>query len=187
MPSTKLRSNVANLVDALPTSKEAQLAKQGLRTIRDEYLYKQRQAPLNLSDTAALQQLGITEVLLRWLQSPDGAPALDDFKQFGSEALLDAVDEAIKDMEIVRLTLAYNPSIDDLSRFHTWFKAVLGKPVLLDAQYDPSLVAGFTAMAGSKFVDSSIKDKIPQMVEQIKTQFQTTVSQDSAGPVTPTS
>lgn len=171
MPSTKLRSDVSSLIESLPTSKEAQLAKQGLRTLRDECLYKQRPVPLNLADSVHLQELGVTEVLLRWLQSPGGKTALDDFKQFGSEALLDALDEAIKDMETVRLTLAYNPSTDDLIRFHTWFKAILNKPILLDVQYDPSLVAGFTAMAGSKFVDASIKDKLPALAQQVTEQF----------------
>lgn len=171
MPSTKLRSDVAALVQMLPTSKEAQLAKQGLRMLRDECLYKQSAVPVTLNDTMRLQQLGVTEILLRWLQSPGGQTALDDFKDFGSEALLQELDKALKGMDTVRLALAYNPSTDDLIRFHTWFTAVLKKPVMLDIQYDPSLVAGFTAMAGSKFIDASIKDKLPALAEQVAANF----------------
>lgn len=171
MPSTSLHSDVSSLVQMLPTAKEAQLAKQGLRNLRDEYLYKHSGAPVTLENSDRLQELGVTETLLRWLQSPGGKSVLDDFKASGSEALLTAVDKQLKDMETVRLTLAYKPSTDDLQRFHTWFTAISGKPILLDVQYDPSLVAGFTAMTGSKFVDASIKDKLPALVEEVKKAF----------------
>jgi hypothetical protein len=171
MPSTKLRSDVSSLVAMLPTVKEAQLAKQGLRILRDEILYKHNGAPVTLSDTMRLQQLGVTELLLRWLQSPGGQGAIDDFRESGSEALLQELDRALKNIETVRLTLAYNPSTDDLVRFHAWFTDVLKKPILLDVQYDPTLVAGFTAMAGSKFVDASIQEKIPALVEEVNNGF----------------
>jgi hypothetical protein len=171
MPSTKLHSDLGSLIQLLPTSKEALLAKQGLRVLRDECLYKHDEAPVTLKDTVRLQELGVTEILLRWLQSPGGKTALDDFKEFGSEALLQQLDAALKDIEGVRLTLAYHPSTDDLLRFHTWFVAIMGRPILLDVQYDPALVAGFTAMAGSKFVDSSIKDKLPLLADQVVASF----------------
>ncbi len=171
MPSTKYLSDIAALVDMLPSNKEAMLAKQALRQLRDAALYKHDGKPLTLNDTNRLQELGVTDILLRWLQSPGGKTALDDFQRSGSEAMLAALDKAIKNMETVRLTLAYKPSVDDLERFHTWFKAILNKPVLLDVQYDPTIVAGFTAMAGSKYIDSSIKDKIPALAEQVATAF----------------
>jgi hypothetical protein len=171
MPSTTLHSDIGSLVKLLPTVKEAQLAKQGLRLLRDECLYKHQDAPITLNNTDRLQELGITEILLRWLQSPGGKTALDDFKEFGSEALLQQLEAALKDTETVRLSLAYMPSTDDLIRFHTWFSTVLNKPIMLDVQYDPSLVAGFTAMAGSKFVDASIKDKLPVLAKQVAESF----------------
>lgn len=170
MPSTKLRSDISALIDLLPTVKEAQLAKQGLRALRDAALYKQGKA-VSLNDQQALQDLGVTEILLRWLQSPAGKPALDDFREQGSEKLLQALDAALKEIATVRLTLAYNPSTDDLIRFHTWFKAIMNKPILLDVQYDPTLVAGFTAMAGSKFVDASVKEKLPILAKQVNESF----------------
>jgi hypothetical protein len=170
MPSTKLRSDVSALVALLPTVKEAQLAKRGLRALRDAALFR-KDKPLSLNDQQALQELGVTEILLRWLQSPAGKTALDDFKEQGSEKLLQQLEAALKDIETVRLTLAYNPSTDDLIRFHTWFTAVLNRPVLLDVQLDPTLVAGFTAMAGSKFVDASIKEKLPILAKQVSENF----------------
>ena len=67
MPSTKLRSDIGALIDLLPTVKEAQLAKQGLRALRDAALYKQGKA-VSLNDQQALQDLGVTEILLRWIK-----------------------------------------------------------------------------------------------------------------------
>jgi F0F1-type ATP synthase delta subunit len=160
-------------VQLLPTTKEAALAKQGLRQLRDEYLYKHTDQPVTLENTVRLQELGVTEVLLRWLQSPGGKTALEDFKQAGAEALLQALDKQLQVLPTVRLTLAYHPSTDDLLRFHTWFSQITGKQLLLDVQYDPSLVAGFTAMVGSKFVDASIKDKLPKLAEQVVATFAT--------------
>src|SRR5690606_15291675 len=164
MPLTQkqtLQSDVAELIKLLPTVKEAVLAKQGLRNLRAELLYRHPDHPINLMDTEKLESLGVTELLLEWLNSPAVKPALDDIKQGHPDALLQAFDEALKDVELVQLTLAYTAPVEDLVRYHQWFVQVLGRPVMMDVKVDKELLAGIRFSYQNQLHDYSLQARLP--------------------------
>jgi hypothetical protein len=173
MPSTSsLRSDVAALVVTLPTVKEAVLAKQGIRALRDEMLYKHDRGPLSLDDGPRLAEIGITPLLLQWMHTPAGQPIQQDLTDPGADAVLAAFHAAEEKIEVVRLTLAYAASTDDLVRFHQWFKATLGHPLMLDVAIDPKIIGGFTAMYHDHYLDYSVAAALPKVEEKIQQQFQ---------------
>src|SRR5690606_42161157 len=131
MPSkNQIQSDVMALVRTLPTVKDAVQAKQGLRSLRDELLYRSKGDSLQVTDAAKLDELKISELLAEWLHSPAGEHVLEDFEQVGADAVLETFDKGLKQIELVQLNLAYVAPTEDLVRFHRWFNQVLGKPVM---------------------------------------------------------
>ena len=64
MPSTpRLQSDLLALVRSLPTVKDSVQAKQGLRNLRDELLYRKSDKPVLLTDTAKMEELEISDLL----------------------------------------------------------------------------------------------------------------------------
>jgi hypothetical protein len=169
MPSTmSLKSDVDALVASLPTVKEAILARQGLKSMRDALLYKHDGGALVLSDSDTLHRLGATELLMAWLSSKDGAEILADLTVAGGETFLKAFDAALKKVDLIQLTLAYSPTTDDLTRYHAWFTHELKRPILLDVKTDPRLIAGFTAMYNDRLLDYSAHALVPQMQARLQ-------------------
>ena len=68
MPSTpRLQSDLLVLVRSLPTVKDSVQAKQGLRNLRDELLYRKSDKPVLLTDAAKMEELEISDLLQAWL------------------------------------------------------------------------------------------------------------------------
>ena len=164
MPSTpRLQSDLLALVRSLPTVKDSVQAKQGLRNLRDELLYRKSDKPVLLTDTAKMEELEISDLLQAWFNSPAGESIVDDIKSVGADDVLEEFDAALKQVELVQLNLAYTASTDDLSRYHRWFNQVLGKSVMLDVHVDRQLLAGASFVYQNHLHDYSLQQKMPEL------------------------
>lgn len=166
MPSpTRLKSDLMALVRTLPTVKDSVQAKQGLRSLRDELLYRKSGKSLQLDDAAKLDELHISDLLANWLQSPAGEHVLEDIEKSGDEVLVE-FDKALKKVELVQVALAYVPPTDDLVRYHRWFNQVIGHPVMLEVSTDQELIAGISFSYQNAQHDYSLRKKMPE-IEQV--------------------
>lgn len=163
----QIQSDVMALVATIPTVKEAVLTKQGLRTLRDEILYRHPKNPLKAEDTERLQTLGLSQLLMDWLVTEAGKSTFDDIKKGGPDALLQAFDAGLKQVELVQLTLAYVASVDDAVRFHKWFNQVLNRPVMLDIRLNPQLLAGVMFVYQNHLYDYSLRRQMPQLQQTL--------------------
>lgn len=163
----QIQSDIAALVASLPTVKEAVLAKQGLRLLRDELLYKHPQDPLQPHQTERLQALGLTSFVMDWIASPEGKTLFEDFKNCGPDAVLQAFDAQLKTVELIQITLAYKASPDDAARFHKWFSQVLDRAIMLDVRYNPQLLAGIVFVYQNHLYDYSLKQRLPQIEDML--------------------
>lgn len=159
----QLQSDVMALVATIPTVKEAVLTKQGIRNLRDELLYRHPKNPLKADDSERLQALGLNQLLMDWLVTDAGRPVFDDIKKCGPDALLQAFDAGLKQVELVQLTLAYVASVDDAVRYHKWFNQVLNRPVMLDIRLNPQLLAGVMFVYQNHLYDYSLRRQMPQL------------------------
>lgn len=155
------------LVRSLPTVKDSVQAKQGLRNLRDELLYRKSGASLRLDDQAKLDELRISDLLAAWLQSPAGESVLEDFEAAGADAVLAEFDACLKQIELIQIRLAYVPSTDDLVRYHRWFSQVLGKSVMLEVSVEPELIAGVAFTYQNKQFDFSLRKEMPVIEERL--------------------
>ena len=100
MPSTpRLQSDLLALVRSLPTVKDSVQAKQGLRNLRDELLYRKSDKPILLTDAAKMEELKISDLLQAWFNSPAGESIVDDIKSVGADDVLEEFDAALKQVE----------------------------------------------------------------------------------------
>lgn len=170
MPSTpQIQSDLLALVRSLPTVKDAVQAKQGLRNLRDEVLYRKSEKPVLLNDAAKMEELEISELLQAWFNSPAGETIIEDIKSVGADDVLEEFDEALKQVELIQLNLAYSASIDDLSRYHRWFNQVVGKSVMLDVRVDRQLLAGASFVYQNHLHDFSLQKQMPEIEAMLLT------------------
>ncbi len=164
MPSTpQIQSDLMALVRSLPTVKDAVQAKQGLRSLRDELLYRHADQPLSLTDTAKMEELEISELVQAWFNSPAGESIVEDIKSVGADDVLQEFEAALKQVELVQLNLAYAAPTQDLSRYHRWFNQVIGKSVMLDVQVDRQLLAGASFVYQNHLHDYSLQQQMPEI------------------------
>lgn len=68
--------------------------------------------------------------------------------------------DAIAQMKIVEIKLAYEPRIIDIEKIAVWIKNNLGSDCILDWSVDFTMIAGLKITANGKFVDNSIDVKL---------------------------
>ncbi len=176
----QIQSDVMALIATIPTVKEAVLTKQGLRSLRDEILYRNAKNPLKANDNERLQSLGLGQLVMDWLVSEGGRTAFDDIKNCGPDAILQAFDAGLKQVELVQLTLAYVASVDDAVRYHKWFNQVLNRPVMLDLRLNPQLLAGVMFVYQNHLYDYSLRRQMPQLQQALLENYkQFTASQST--------
>jgi F0F1-type ATP synthase delta subunit len=164
MPSTpQLQSDLLVLVRSLPTVKDAVQAKQGLRNLRDELLYRRSDKPVLLTDAAKMEELEISDLLQAWFNSPAGESIVEDIKSVGADDVLEEFDAALKQVELIQLNLAYAASTEDLSRYHRWFNQVVGRSVMLDVHVDRQLLAGVSFVYQNHLHDYSLAQQMPEI------------------------
>ena len=172
MPSAiRIQSDIVALVRSLPTVKDAMQAKQGLRALRDEVLYRQSSKNLQLSDTAKMEELGISDLLIAWFNTAAGEPIIKDIKQNAADEILQEFDEALKQIDLIQLNLAYVAPTEDLVRYHRWFSQVIGRPVMLDVRLDRQLLAGASFVYNDHLYDFSLKQKMPEIEAKLLDNF----------------
>ena len=72
----------------------------------------------------------------------------------------------IRKMPIITLTIAYEPNEASLKAFLEWFIFNLKKQILIDIQIDKKLIAGTTINYYGKFKDYSVKPFFEQLINQ---------------------
>jgi len=83
-----------------------------------------------------------------------------------SEELQAAVDEMNNRIR-VRVTTAYEPSMEDLKEITERISAFFGREAVVDRVIDPSIVGGFTIEGDDKLVDMSVMGQIRRALSNV--------------------
>lgn len=92
---------------------------------------------------------------------------IDPANRASLKKFMESLREDIKNMEVLGLTLAFQPKEHTLSLISDWLMLNLGSQVLLDIKVDPDLVAGVAVDFRGKHTENSIKAKINSTLEEI--------------------
>ena len=70
----------------------------------------------------------------------------------------------MESLQILSLTLAFEPHENTLSKLWSWASQNVSKDVILDISVNPRLIAGATVSWGGKYKDYSQKSKLARSV-----------------------
>lgn len=97
----------------------------------------------------------ISAIILRILTKEKMTPA----------TLIKNLNDELAKIAIVELTIAFEPTRQNLDIFHAWLSENLNTPVVLNVHYDPKLVAGAVIIYKGLYRDFSVAKKIDAAVE----------------------
>lgn len=92
-------------------------------------------------------------------------------KETDAEAFLKSLEEEIKSLKQLDLTLAYEPTEDALERFSSFVKQNVGDNVLLRISYDPNIIGGAIVIYEGEYRDFSFKRIFESQFEASKSEI----------------
>ena len=81
-------------------------------------------------------------------------------KDESPEKIVEGLQEALTSLESARITFAFEPSYAFLQEVSGWFKDNVGKNIILDVVYDPTIVGAVVVEYRGKHVNLSLNKKI---------------------------
>jgi F0F1-type ATP synthase delta subunit len=85
------------------------------------------------------------------------------------KAFLEELQEKIKSLPVLPLTLAFEPSEQTFKALSDWFELNLNKQLILDVSVDKKMIAGAAITFNGKFFDYSIRPRFEQIVKNVMT------------------
>lgn len=85
--------------------------------------------------------------------------------QANLETYLNQVEEAIKKIKILKLTVATAPTQATIDEIYYWINNTLGLDVLLDLSINSSIIGGLLIEFDGKYKDYSLKPKLDDFLE----------------------
>lgn len=119
-------------------------------------------------EKALMQEFGIVkkDALIALLRDNNiGVDSTKAIKEFFVK-----IQETIKDLQVVPITLAFEPKEQTLKILAEWFILNVKKQVLFDITVDRKLIAGAAVTYNGKYKDFSIKAKVQEIITKIITQ-----------------
>lgn len=78
------------------------------------------------------------------------------------KAFFEKLQDKVREIKIINLTLAFEPNDKTLKKFIQWFQVNMQKEVLFEIEVDPRLVAGAVITYNGKYQDYSLRKKVDQ-------------------------
>ncbi len=76
------------------------------------------------------------------------------------EEYLKSIIKDTESIDFINITLAYEPSQASLEKISSWVKTNIGEKILLDIEYDPSLLGGAKISYKGRYLDATLKRQI---------------------------
>ena len=95
-----------------------------------------------------------------------------DSSNFSSlEKLLNDLKEDLKKMKILKISLAIDPSKEQIDHIFDWVKENLGKGIILDIDKDESILGGAVISFNGQYKDFSLKRTLEEIFKSKKTEI----------------
>ena len=91
---------------------------------------------------------------------------MNNASQDSLKEALENMQEVVRNLPTVTLTIAFEPNQETLKAFLQWFLFNLNKQVLIDIQVERALIAGATVNCNGKFKDFSVKPLFDEIIKQ---------------------
>ncbi len=96
------------------------------------------------------------------------------------QEFLKKIQEAVANLPVVSLTIAFEPTDETLKALSQWFLLTLNKQVIFEISFDLSLIAGATITYNGKFKDYSVRSLFTTVTKNILSPAPTTHVQQPA-------
>lgn len=84
------------------------------------------------------------------------------------ESYLKGLKKELEELEVVKLTLGFEPSIEVIENIHSWVWKNAGKTVVLDLSYNPAILGGAIIAYKGKYEDYSLRSKLRKIFTEEK-------------------
>jgi hypothetical protein len=76
------------------------------------------------------------------------------------ESYLENLKKELEEMDSVRITLGFEPSLEVLENIHTWLSNNLKKNIVMDLTFNPSIIGGVIIAYEGKYRDFSLRKEL---------------------------
>ncbi len=73
---------------------------------------------------------------------------------------IDELKERLRTLNVIQLTLAFQPDEDAISIFSDWVKKNVGPTAIIDLQFDKTIVGGALIISSGQYKDYSVRKKL---------------------------
>ena len=80
------------------------------------------------------------------------------------EKVLKELIEKVRNLNSVKITIAFEPTESNLDRIHSWVLTNIGKNYILDIGINPYMVAGATVVHKGKYKDYSLRKQLTRII-----------------------
>ena len=87
------------------------------------------------------------------------------------EKVLDELVDEMKELPLLRLSIAFEPTQSSVEMITRWLQTNTGKHWILDLTVDPKVGAGAVIEAGGLYRDFSLNEKLDQVVQRVTQQL----------------
>lgn len=91
--------------------------------------------------------------------------------QIEIEKFLEAIRDSLKKLRSINLTLSFIPNDKMLDRLSAWIKTNISDGIMLDIQYEPSIIGGIKISYYGMYKDYTLDKTINQMLQTQKEQI----------------
>ena len=115
-------------------------------------------------ERAAMKHLGVRkgELFLKLLK--DHGVTLDSDKE--TKAFIDKIQSAIRELNILTITIAFEPDESTFQALSEWFLINLKKQFILEISVNPAIIAGAAINYKGTYLDCSIKQLFEKIAQE---------------------
>ncbi len=73
---------------------------------------------------------------------------------------LEELKDKLRKLNVIQLTLAFQPDEDAITTFSEWVKKNVGPTAIIDLQFDKTIVGGALIISGGQYKDFSVRKKL---------------------------
>lgn len=146
---------IAGVVGAIHTAEEAGLVLDTVKKLAEELFRAKESVPVEGLLSSLPQRM--SHALLHALSQPE----IKESRQ-SSNTFLVSLHEAIKNLEVLKMEIAIQPTGEIIERISAWVGRELGSHIILDVQRDASLLGGARLIFRGKYKEVSL----PQFIDE---------------------
>jgi F0F1-type ATP synthase delta subunit len=111
---------------------------------------------------------GVTAVLDQYIRPWVREYLNSESKKSGKslDKVIHVLEENIGNISVAQLTLAYEPTFQEVQLIHSHVKSLANSAVLLEILYDPHLWAGATLALNGKYIDFSLREQLTKTMQR---------------------